>query len=103
MPGSDRKKRYVFTIARISIAATATLILAVKMADAQDVPSAVSPAVPGYWVTRLPGFSGLSFLQGTTIGARRPVQASNSIATGFGEGGDYERGPSGRSGQPRRI
>jgi outer membrane protein TolC len=100
MLGSDRQHKHS-TIALSSVAVIATVVL-VKIAAAQDLPSAIPPALPGMSTIRLPGFSGLS-LSGTVITAGRPGQMGNAIATGFADGGDSAEGQSARSGRPRRI
>src|SRR5215472_17855493 len=98
MPGSDRKHNHLPISARHSVAIIATaLVLAVKIAVAQDLPSAVPTALPGISTTRLPGSSGLFSFSGTVVTAGRPGQVRNAIAVGFADGGDSA------AGRPRRI
>ena len=54
---SDRKHKHFSTIARNSVAVIATVVLAVKIAAAQNLPPAVPPALPGTSAIRLPGLS----------------------------------------------
>ena len=65
----DRKHKHLSTIARNSFAVIATVVLAVKIAAAQNPPPAVPPALPGTSAIRLPGLSGLSSFSNTIVTA----------------------------------
>jgi outer membrane protein len=100
---SDRKHKHFSTIARNSVAVIATVVLAVKIAAAQNLPPAVPPALPGTSAIRLPGLSGLSSFSSDVVTADRPGQVSNAIAAGFAGGRDSAERQPVRSERPRRI
>jgi hypothetical protein len=87
---SDRKHKHFSTIARNSVAVIATVVLAVKIAAAQNLPPAVPPALPGTSAIRLPGLSGLSSFSSDVVTADRPGQVSNAIAARFDPSGPGE-------------
>jgi hypothetical protein len=100
---SDRKHRHLSTIARNSVAVIATVVLAVKIAAAQDPPPTVPPALPGASSIRLPGSSTLSSFSNTIVTSGRPGKVSNAIAAGFAGGRDSAEGQPVRSRRTRRI
>src|SRR5580765_6477906 len=100
---NDRKHKHLSRIARNSFVVIATVVLAVKIAAAQNPPPAVPPALPGTSSIRLPGLSGLSSFSNTIATAASPGQVSNAIAAGFAGDRDSAEGQPGRSGRPRRI
>jgi outer membrane protein TolC len=77
------------------------VVLAFKIAAAQDLPSAVPPTLPGMSAIRLPGLSGLSSLSSPVVTAGRSSQVRNTIAAGFTDGGYSGEGQSVRSGRHR--
>jgi outer membrane protein TolC len=69
---NDRKHKHLSTIARNSFAVIATVVLALRIAAAQNPPPAVPPALPGTSAIRLPGLGGLSSFSNTIVTADRP-------------------------------
>ena len=93
---SDRKHRH-------SVAVIATVVLAVKIAAAQNPPPAAPPALPGSSAVRLPGLNDLSSFSNTIVTSDRPAQASSAIAAGFAGDRDSAEGQPVRPGRPRGI
>src|SRR6476661_5461915 len=69
---NDRKHKHLSRIARNSFAVIATVVLALKIAAAQNPRPAVPPALPGTSAIRLPGLGGLSSFSNTIVTADRP-------------------------------
>lgn len=99
---SDRRYRHFPFFGLNSIGAIASVVFAVRIAAAQDLPPAVVPAPPRTSIIRLPTFSSTS-LSDTVARAARPAQAANAITVGFPAGRDSATGHSVRSGQRERI
>jgi hypothetical protein len=98
----DQKHKHLPTTAWNSVVVIATvLVLTVKIAAAQDLPSAIPPALPGMPAIRLPGFSGLSSLSSPVVTAGRSGQVGNTIVPGFANGGYPVEGQPVRSGRHR--
>jgi outer membrane protein TolC len=99
----DQKRRHPCAFGQNLIAVIATVILAVTIVAAQDLPLAVPSAVPGTSTIRPPAFNGFSALSGIAGTAARAGQVSNVFAAGFaGVGNAAERQPV-RSGRPQRV
>jgi outer membrane protein TolC len=103
MPLVDKHRCSSFFLLN-TIAVIVSVIFVVKIAAAQDVPSAVPPALPGISPIRLPGFGSLSSPSGSAVTMGRPRQTMTSItAPGSVAGEDPATGRSVREGRPRRV
>ena len=100
MVSIDRKHEHFPAIVRILMDVIATAVLSVEIAGAQDLPSAVPPALPGASTIRLSGSRALSSLSGTVVTSSGLGQGSTATATVFA-GADV--GPSIRSGLRRQV
>ncbi len=99
---SDRKHKHLSAIARNSVAVIATVILALKIAAAQNLPPADPPTLPGTSAIPLPELRGLNLFSSAVVTAERAGQVSDEPTAGFAGGRDAVERPSLRSG-PRRI
>ena len=100
---SDRKRRRPYAFGQNLITVIATVILAVAIVAAQDLPLAVPSAVAGTSAIRPPVFNGFSALSGIAGRAARPGQVSNVFAAGFAAGGNAAERQAVRSGRTQRV
>ena len=101
---SERFHNHFPFFALNSIVVLMSVAFVAETAAGQDLPSAISPALPGISAMGLPGFGTPSSFSGSTAPTDSPSQImGNIIAAGFAADEDSVQGRSVRSAGPHRV